>query len=128
MNIPLDLFYTQSHEWVKFEGETTATIGLTEYAQEKMGDIVFVNLPLAGDEVGGGNAFADVESVKAVSDVFSPVTGTVTVINEALLDSPQLINENPYDAWFIRVEGITSQEELLGAADYEQFLASIKEE
>ena len=99
------------------------TVGLTDYAQQELGDLVFVNLPMAGDAVTAGEAFGDVESVKAVSDVFSPVSGEVAEINEELLDAPQLINETPYDAWFIKVENVGDTEELLSAAEYEVFLA-----
>lgn len=121
MNYPENLKYAESHEWVKFEDETTATIGLTDYAQNELGDLVFVNLPEVGDEVAAGEAFGDVESVKAVSDIYSPVTGTVVEINEELLDNPALINEDPYGAWFIKVENISGQEELMDAAAYEAF-------
>lgn len=120
MNFPSDLKYSKSHEWVKFDGDT-ATIGLTDYAQDALGDLVFVNLPECGDEVTAGDAFCDVESVKAVSDVYAPVTGTVAEVNEVLLDVPESINESPYDAWFIKVEGITDQEMLLDAEAYEAF-------
>lgn len=121
MNYPENLKYAESHEWVKFEDETTATIGLTDYAQNELGDLVFVNLLEVGDEVAAGEAFGDVESVKAVSDIYSPVTGTVVEINEELLDNPALINEDPYGAWFIKVENISGQEELMDAAAYEAF-------
>lgn len=124
MNLPTDRKYAKSHEWVLFEGDT-ATVGLTDYAQHELGDLVFVNLPQEGDAVTAGEAFADVESVKAVSDVFSPVTGTVAAINEALLDAPQTINESPYDAWFVKVSGIEGQEELLDAAEYEAYLKTL---
>ncbi len=117
------LKYTKSHEWVKENGDGTVTVGLTDYAQQELGDLVFVNLPMAGDAVPAGEAFGDVESVKAVSDVFSPVSGEVAEINEELLDAPQLINETPYDAWFIKVENVGDTEELLSAAEYEVFLA-----
>lgn len=123
MNHPTELKYSKSHEWVKFLDEGTALIGLTDYAQGALGDLVFVNLPEAGDEVTGGEAFADVESVKAVSDVFSPVTGTVTEINEELLDAPELMNQDPYGAWLIRVENITGTEELLDAEAYVKFIS-----
>lgn len=121
MNYPKHLKYAKSHEWVEFENDTTARIGLTDYAQNELGDLVFVNLPEVGDEVTVGEAFGDVESVKAVSDIYSPVTGIVEAVNEELLDNPALINEDPYGAWFIRVEQIDSQEELLDAAAYEAF-------
>lgn len=98
------LKYTKSHEWVKENEDGTVTVGLTDYAQQELGDLVFVNLPEVGDAVTAGEAFGDVESVKAVSDVFSPVSGDVAEINEELLDAPQMINETPYDAWMIKVE------------------------
>ena len=82
--------------------DTTVTVGLTDYAQDALGDLVFVNLPEPGDDVTAGEAFSDVESVKAVSDVLSPVTGQVEEINEELLDSPESVNQSPYDAWFIK--------------------------
>lgn len=123
MNIPAELSYSKSHEWVRKEGGS-ATIGLTDYAQSELGDLVFVNLPEVGDEVTAGEALGDVESVKAVSDVYSPVSGRVAEINEALLDAPESINEDPYGAWFIRVEDITDEEELLDAQEYEAFCAS----
>ena len=117
------LKYTKSHEWVLDNGDGTVTVGLTDYAQQELGDLVFVNLPGAGDEVTAGEAFGDVESVKAVSDVFSQVSGTVAEVNEELLDSPQLINETPYEAWMIKVENVRGSEELLSAAEYEAFIA-----
>lgn len=117
------LKYTKSHEWLLDNGDGTVTVGLTDYAQQELGDLVFVNLPAVGDEVTAGEAFGDVESVKAVSDVFSPVSGTVAEVNEELLDAPQLINETPYDAWMIKVEGVSGSEDLLSAAEYEAFVA-----
>jgi len=118
MEIRTDRKYTKSHEWVLFENETTATVGLTDHAQGELGDLVFVNLPQAGDAVTAGEAFADVESVKAVSDVYSPVTGTVADANEELLDAPQKINEDPYGAWLVKVENITAHVDLLDAEAY----------
>ena len=123
MTILEGLKYTKSHEWVKENGDGTVTVGLTDYAQQELGDLVFVNLPLAGDGVTAGEAFGDVESVKAVSDVLSPVSGEVAEINEELLDAPQMINETPYDAWLIKVENVSDSEELLSAVEYEAFLA-----
>ena len=123
MTILEGLKYTKSHEWVKENGDGTVTVGLTDYAQQELGDLVFVNLPLAGDGVTAGEAFGDVESVKAVSDVFSPVSGEVAEINEELLDAPRMINETPYDAWLIKVENVSDSEELLSAVEYEAFLA-----
>ena len=117
------LKYTKSHEWVLDNGDGTVTVGLTDYAQQELGDLVFLNLPAVDDAVTAGEAFGDVESVKAVSDVFSPVSGVVSEVNEELLDSPQLINETPYDAWMIKVSEVGDTEELLSAAEYEAFIA-----
>ena len=109
MNVPKELMYTKSHEWVKTVDDTTVTVGLTDYAQDALGDLVFVNLPEPGDDVTAGEAFSDVESVKAVSDVLSPVTGQVEEINEELLDSPESVNQSPYDAWFIKVKDVSGK-------------------
>ena len=127
MNFPNDLMYTKSHEWIKMQEDGTALVGLSDYAQDALGDLVFVNLPEAGDEVSAGGPFADVESVKAVSDVYSPLTGVVDAINDNLLDTPEAINEAPYDAWFIKVSDITDKEELMDAGAYEAFLKTIEE-
>ena len=124
MRHPEELRYSRSHEWVKKLEDGTVLIGLTDYAQDALGDLVFVNLPEEGDEVTAGEAFADVESVKAVSDVFSPVTGTVAEVNEALLDAPEMMNDDPYEAWLIRVENVTDEEELLDADAYIEFYES----
>ena len=102
--------------------DTTVRIGLTDYAQKSLGDLVFINLPEVGDEVEVEQSFSDVESVKAVSDVFSPVTGTVKAINEELLDSPETVNNAPYDAWFIEVENVSATEEFLTEAEYEKLV------
>lgn len=125
-NIPAELKYAKSHEWVKIE-DGIYTIGLSDFAQEELGDIVFVNLPMAGDSVAAGETFADVESVKAVADVYSPVTGTVEEINEELLDNPALVNEAPYDAWFIKVSGVEDTEELMDADAYAEHCEAEKE-
>ena len=114
MELREGLLYSKSHEWVKEEGDI-AVIGLTDYAQSELGDLVFVNLPEEGDEISVGEAFSDVESVKAVSDVYAPVSGTVCEINEELMDAPEKINEEPYEAWFVKVKDITEKEELLSA-------------
>ena len=120
--IPAELKYSKTHEWVK-EEDGLFVIGLTDYAQSELGDIVFINLPEEGDEVSVGEAFSDVESVKAVSDVYSPVSGIVAEINEELQDNPALVNEDPYGAWLIKVRDVTEQEELLDAAGYEKVVA-----
>ena len=122
MNYPVDLKYTKDHEWMKMEGDI-AVIGISDFAQDALGDIVFINLPEMGDTVTAGESFGDVESVKAVSDVNSPVTGVVVEVNEDLADSPEALNEDPYSAWIIKVEQITETEELLDAAAYEAFCA-----
>lgn len=124
MEIRNDLMYTKSHEWIKEEGDVIV-VGLTDYAQHELGDLVFVNLPEVGDEVAVEETFADVESVKAVSDVYSPVSGTVAEINEELLDAPQLINESAYDAWFVKVENVTDKAELLNADEYSAYVESL---
>ncbi|MBO7358189.1 MAG: glycine cleavage system protein GcvH [Clostridia bacterium] len=117
-NYPEDLKYTKSHEWLRTE-DGLSVVGLTKFAVDALGDIVFIGLPEAGDEVKAGVSFADVESVKAVSDVFSPVSGKVTEVNEELLDSPEKLNEDPYGAWLIKVEAAGEISELLDAAAYE---------
>ncbi len=117
-----ELFFTKSHEWVEFLEDTTARVGISDFAQGELGDLVFVNLPEAGDEVMTGESFADVESVKAVSNVYSPVSGTVRTINEELLDQPEFVNSNAFDAWFIEVENITDKAELMTAEEYQSFL------
>ncbi|MDF2586235.1 MAG: hypothetical protein K0S41_76 [Anaerocolumna sp.] len=115
--------FTKTHEWVEFINETTARVGLSDYAQKELGDLVFINLPEVEDEVIAGETFADVESVKAVSNVYSPVTGVVKEINEELLDQPELVNSNPYDAWFMVVEEITVKEELLTEQEYDDLIS-----
>ncbi|MGN0333630.1 MAG: glycine cleavage system protein GcvH [Lachnospiraceae bacterium] len=126
MELREGLLYSKSHEWVKEEGDEVV-IGLTDFAQSELGDLVFVNLPEEGDEISVGDAFSDVESVKAVSDVYAPVSGTVSAINEELLDAPEKINEAPYEAWFVRVKDITDKEELLSAEEYKDFVESEQE-
>ena len=123
MELREELLYSKSHEWVKEEGEEMV-IGLTDYAQSELGDLVFVNHPEEGDELTVGEAFADVESVKAVSDVYAPVAGTVSEINEELLDAPEKINEAPYEAWLVRVKDVTEKEALLSAEEYQAFVES----
>lgn len=126
MELREGLLYSKSHEWVKEEGDEIV-IGLTDFAQSELGDLVFVNLPEEGDEIKVEEAFADVESVKAVSDVFSPVSGTVSAVNEELLDAPEKINEEPYEAWFVRVKDVTEKGELLSAEEYKAFVESEQE-
>ena len=122
MNYPVELKYTKDHEWMKMEGDI-AVIGISDFAQDALGDVVFINLPEVGDTVTAGESFGDVESVKAVSDVNSPVTGVIVAVNEDLADSPENLNSDPYGSWIIKVENITATEELLDAAAYEAFCA-----
>jgi glycine cleavage system H protein len=122
-NIPEDLHYSKDHEWVRVEGNT-AVVGITDYAQNSLGDVVYVELPKAGDEFAANEPFGSVESVKAVSEVFSPVSGTVAGVNETLNDEPEKVNSDPYgDGWMIRVELSNPGEvdSLLTAAEYEDF-------
>ena len=118
MNHPAELKYSRDHEWLRME-DGIAVIGISDFAQSELGDVVFVNLPEVGDETTAGEAFGDVESVKAVSDLVCPVTGTVCEVNEELLDAPEKLNEDPYLNWIIKVENVTDTEELLDAAEYE---------
>ena len=120
MNFPAELQYSRSHEWIRTE-DGVAVIGISDFAQSELGDVVFVNLPEVGDDTTAGEAFGDVESVKAVSDLVCPVTGTVCEVNEERLDSPEKLNEDCYGAWIIKVENITETEDLLNAAEYEAF-------
>ena len=119
------LLYSEDHEWVLVEGDV-ALVGITDYAQNELGDLVFVNLPEEGDEMVAGEAFADVESVKAVSDVLSPVDGTVAEIDEELLDSPEKINEGAFDAWFVKVSGFSGEGELMDAAAYKAYVEGLE--
>lgn len=122
MLFPAEMKYSKDHEWMK-EEDGVVMIGISDFAQDALGDVVFVNLPGEGDEVTAGEAFGDVESVKAVSDLVSPVTGIVCAVNEALLDEPEKLNKAPYDAWLIKVENVTDTSDMLDAAAYEAFCA-----
>ena len=120
MNVPDELMYTEEHEWVSFE-EDIATIGITDYAQSELGDIVFVELPSVGDTITKGDSFGTIEAVKAVSDLFAPVSGEVIEINESLSENPEIINESPYEeGWMIRIRisDESEQETLLTAESY----------
>ena len=122
MNYPTELQYTKSHEWLRYE-DGIAVVGISDFAQDALGDVVFVNLPVVGDEVVAGESFGDVESVKAVSDLICPVSGIVCAVNEELDDAPENLNKDPYGSWIIKVKDITGEEELLDAAAYEAFCA-----
>lgn len=122
MNIPANLLYTKEHEWVKIEGEV-ATIGITDYAQGQLGDIVFVELPAAGAETKQMQPFGTIEAVKAVSDLFAPLSGTVVEVNAALADKPEAINQDCYGVgWLIKlkISNAGEKQALLSAADYEK--------
>jgi len=129
MEFPEDLKYSKEHEWVLVE-DNVATVGITDYAQDQLGDIVFVELPAIGDKVSKEDAFGVVESVKAVSDIYAPVSGKVLEINDDLSDNPEMVNEDPYgDGWMIKIEINDPDElqELMTAAEYEEYVAEEKE-
>ena len=121
MNIPNDRKYIASHEWMQ-EKDGKVVVGLTDFAQDALGDIVFVNLPEVGDTVTAETSFGDVESVKAVSDIISPVSGVIGEVNEKLLDAPEMINQDAYSAWIARVTDVSGTDDLLSAGEYEDFL------
>jgi glycine cleavage system H protein len=128
MDFPKDLKYTKEHEWVKIDGDSV-TVGITDYAQDSLGDVVYVELPQEGGNVTKNEPFGVVESVKAVSDLYSPVSGTVAEVNDAIIDSPEAINDDPYgDAWMIKVELASEDEldDLLSAEDYESYIEEEK--
>ena len=118
MNYPEELKYTASDEWVKMIDETTALVGLSDFAQDALGDLVYINLPVEGDAVEAGSTLCDVESVKAVSDVNCPVTGEIAEVNEELQDNPALINSDPYGAWIAKIVNVTGFAELMTAEEY----------
>ncbi|HTR66150.1 MAG TPA: glycine cleavage system protein GcvH [Terriglobales bacterium] len=124
MAYPTDFKYTKEHEWIKAEG-ASATIGITSHAQESLGDIVFVELPKVGSEITAGKVFGTVESVKAVSDLFAPASGTVAEVNESLNKSPENINHDAHAAWMLKInlKNPGELDSLLSAADYEKFVA-----
>ncbi len=122
MRIPQDLQYTKSHEWVKLYDEgTKAKVGITDFAQNQMGDIVFITLPEVGNSVTAEETLTDFESVKAVSDIYSPVSGDICAVNEELADAPELLNTDPYAAWIVELENIGDTVELLSADAYEAY-------
>jgi glycine cleavage system H protein len=129
MEFPEDLKYSREHEWVLVE-ENVVTVGITDFAQEQLGDVVFVELPAVGDSVTKDEAFGVVESVKAVSDIYAPVSGTVVEINDDLPESPEMINEDPYgDGWIIKIEisDRTDLDDLLDAVAYQQYVEEQEE-
>ena len=125
MNIPAELKYTKDHEWAKIEGDVV-TIGITDYAQGELGDVVFVELPAAGDTVEKGNSFGTIEAVKAVADLFSPISGEVVEVNNLLEDAPETVNKDPYgDGWMVKIKlsDTTELDELLDAGAYEDLVS-----
>ena len=125
MKFPEDCLYTKQHEWVRVT-DGVAIVGISDHAQKELGDVVFVELPKVGDTFDTNETFANVESVKAVSEVFCPVAGEILEINEELVNSPQLINDDPYgDAWFVKLKITHAEEleELLSPEEYEEFVA-----
>jgi glycine cleavage system H protein len=122
MNIPKNLLYTKTHEWIDFKDDTTAIIGITDFAQGQLGEIVHVNMPPEGEVFAAGDVVAGIESDMAAADMFLPVTGTISAVNERLMDQPDLINTSPYDAWICEVSGIEDKLELISAEEYDAFL------
>lgn len=124
MSYPANLKYTKDHEWIQF-GEAQCSIGITQYAQEALGDVVFVDLPEVGSTFNTGEVFGTVESVKTVSDLFSPIDIEVTEVNEDLKDHPEWVNEDPYGkSWMIRVKPLSSGSDLMSSLEYEKLIAS----
>ena len=128
MDFPGELKYTKEHEWIKDDGDGTVVVGITDYAQDSLGDVVYVELPQEGAQLTRNEPFGVVESVKAVSDLYSPVSGTVAEVNDAIVDSPETINEEPYgDAWMVKIE-LASSDELEGLLSAEEYKAFTEEE
>ena len=130
MELPEDLKYTREHEWVSIE-DSVVTVGITDHAQEQLGEVVFVELPAVGDKVEKAEPFGVVESTKAVSDIYSPVTGEVKEVNDDLPDSPELVNEDPYgDGWMVKIAigDATDLEDLMTAEEYRRYIEETTEE
>lgn len=126
MNIPNDLMYAKTHEWVKFLSNGHARIGLTDHAQRKLTDIVFVSLRDLDETIFSGGSVGDVESIKAVSEVYSPLSGTVAKTNQAVIDDPSLINSDPYGSWLVELSGYDGEDGLLTPAEYAQIVKNDK--
>lgn len=123
-NVPAELKYASSHEWVRSNGDGTVTVGISDHAQQQLGDLVYVEVPETGRTLDAAEACAVVESVKAASDVYSPVAGEVTAVNEALADAPELINQDPYgEGWLFKLRTDADLDDLLDAPSYEQSIA-----
>jgi len=129
MEIPEGLKYSKEHEWVATE-ESLATVGITDYAQDQLGEVVYIELPAVGDKVSKDDPFGVVESVKAVSDIYAPISGTVTEVNQELIESPEMVNEDPYgDGWLIkiRVADAAELDDLMDGDEYKEMVAAEKE-
>lgn len=126
MKTPKELYYAETHEWVRVEGDH-ATIGISDFAQDSLGEVVFVELPETDDQLSKDDEFATVESVKAASDIIAPVSGVIVEVNEALEDSPELLNEDPYENWIVKVE-LEDKSELEGLLDADAYEKIAKEE
>ena len=127
-NIPENLRYSKDHEWVKVDGEV-ATVGITDYAQHALGDVVYVDMPRVGDKLGAHEAFGSVESVKAVSEIFTPIAGEITEVNEALNDDAEKVNTDPYgEAWMIKLkmDNPLEADAMLSSVEYEEYLSNIE--
>jgi glycine cleavage system H protein len=122
MAYPSDLKYTKDHEWVRLSGNT-AEVGITDYAQQQLGDVVFVDLPVVGTAVTAGGPFGTIESVKAVSELFAPVSGEIVAINERLAQAPEDVNARPHETWMVRIHIAAAPDGLLDSAQYEALLA-----
>lgn len=125
LNLPEDVRYTTDHEWAKMKGDTVI-VGISDYAQDQLGDIVFVELPEVGDTLEAGDEFGTLESVKAVSELYTPISGEVIAINEELNDNPELLNQNPYGGWIIEIKP-TDAGEFEKLLDKDAYLATLKE-
>lgn len=120
-----ELQYSKDHEWVRVESDGVAVIGVTDYAAEQLGDVVYVDLPDVGDEISAGGEMGEIESTKSVSDLFSPIDATVTEVNQAVVDEPELVNSSPFeDGWLLKVSYEALPDDLLSAADYKAFTES----
>jgi len=127
-NIPENLRYSKDHEWVKVDGDIAA-IGITDYAQHALGDVVYIDMPRAGDKLGAHEAFGSVESVKAVSEIFTPLAGEIVEVNDALNDTPEAVNTDPYGAaWMIKIkmDNPGEADAMLSADEYEEYLSSVE--
>ncbi|WP_206950619.1 glycine cleavage system protein GcvH [Trinickia acidisoli] len=123
-NVPADLKYTEEHEWIRTEADGTVSVGITDHAQETLGDIVFLELPSVGKTIAAGDAIGVVESVKAASDIYSPVSGEIVAVNDAIVDTPDAVNEDAYASWLFKVKlaDAGSVDKLLDAAAYQKLV------